>query len=529
MQIKPMHSITVALLGVLLFAFAVAGPGAAFAQSAASLHLVVVFDGLRPDSINATDMPNLFRLRTEGVAFENSHSVFPTVTRVNATSLGTGAYPARHGILGNTIYVPAVDPQRAFSNESVQMLLRLDEASGGRMVTARGIAEILEQAGRKMIAVGTGTRGGNLLLAPKAPLGAGAIINANFVGGARVAYPDAVNTAVLERFGPPPKGEANDWAMRVLHEYVLQQARPAIVFLWFNEPDHAQHTLGVGAPKAVATIRQHDARLGLVLAQLQASGFRDKANVIVLSDHGFAQTVYAVNVTEQLVAAELMSAGSQEVILASSGQEVAVHVENRDPRRIRAIAEFLQHQPWCGLVFTVARRGGAAHEGAVPGTFALEYVHLGGHERSPDIVFTFPWSSASNPHGVPGTDYTYMNPRGRTGPVTGARASHGGLSPWTIRNTMIASGPDFKRGAVITTPVSNVDIAPTLLHLLGLGDAAKDMDGRVMVEALAGGPDAGQIVSTTRVLRMKNGDYGAALQITELGSNRYIDKGWREP
>jgi hypothetical protein len=206
---------------------------------------------------------------------------------------------------------------------------------------------------------------------------------------------------------------------------------------------------------------------------------------------------------------------------------VAVHVANRDPDRIRAIAQFLQRQPWCGLVFT-DRGSGAEHEGRVPGTFALEYVHLGRHERSPDIVFTFPWSSAPNRYGVAGADYSYVGPRGKTGPISGSRASHGGLSPWTIRNTMVASGPDFKRGTAITTPTANVDLAPTLLHLLGLPDAGKDMDGRVMAEALVSGTDPRQIVATTRVVRVRNGDYSAALQVSEVGGKRYIDKGWRE-
>ena len=46
--------------------------------------VVVVVDGLRPDAITPEDAPTLARLRAEGVDFTNSHSVFPTVTRVNA-------------------------------------------------------------------------------------------------------------------------------------------------------------------------------------------------------------------------------------------------------------------------------------------------------------------------------------------------------------------------------------------------------------------------------------------------------------
>src|SRR5436189_1236780 len=75
------------------------------------LHVVLVSDGLRTDSINERETPNLQRLKAEGVAFANSHAVFPTVTRVNSTALGTGTYPARNGIMGNVIYIPAVDPK----------------------------------------------------------------------------------------------------------------------------------------------------------------------------------------------------------------------------------------------------------------------------------------------------------------------------------------------------------------------------------------------------------------------------------
>ena len=111
------------------------------------------------DSITEANTPTLYRLRKEGVTFENSHSVFPTVTRVNSTSLATGTYPARHGIMGNSIYVPAVNPTRAFTNDDVKPLLKLDEVTGGNMVTATGLPEILAQRGMSMVAVSSGSTG----------------------------------------------------------------------------------------------------------------------------------------------------------------------------------------------------------------------------------------------------------------------------------------------------------------------------------------------------------------------------------
>ena len=62
----------------------------AFGQSPAeSDRLIAIFvvDGLRPDSINRVDTPTIDRLRNEGVEYVNSHSVFPTSTRVNAATL----------------------------------------------------------------------------------------------------------------------------------------------------------------------------------------------------------------------------------------------------------------------------------------------------------------------------------------------------------------------------------------------------------------------------------------------------------
>src|SRR3954471_3738843 len=187
-----------------LFALTLATCGA-HAQSPATLNLVFVLDGMRPDSITEANTPTLFRLQREGVTFLNTHSVFPTVTRVNSTSLATGMYPSRHGIMGNSIYVPAVDPKRAFTNDDFQPLLKLDEATGGRMVTVTGIAEILAQSGRSMVAVSSGSTGSAILLAPKARQGTGTVINGDFFPGTQVAYPRAISDTVLKRFGAAPK------------------------------------------------------------------------------------------------------------------------------------------------------------------------------------------------------------------------------------------------------------------------------------------------------------------------------------
>src|SRR3954465_9191538 len=92
--------------------------------------LIIVVDGLRPDYVTAEAMPRLVRLGQRGIVFSAHHSVVPTVTRVNGSSLVTGAYPETHGLLGNAIYIPAVSPTRVLDTGAREDLEAVERAAG---------------------------------------------------------------------------------------------------------------------------------------------------------------------------------------------------------------------------------------------------------------------------------------------------------------------------------------------------------------------------------------------------------------
>src|SRR5712691_2216267 len=219
--------------------------------------IVFVVDGLRPDAITLEDTPTLFRLRTEGVEFTNSHSVFPTVTRVNAATIATGLQPGTHGIVGNQIYAPAVDVRRAFDTGNFRNLLALDRVSGGRLVMSATLGERLRAHGMTLAGVSSGSTGSSFLLNPRAAAGAGVVVNGYFEPGQTVAYPADVSAAILSKLGPAPT-KARDgrhdravaWTERVLREYVLPELRPDVVINWLTETDHTQHDVGVVSPSA---------------------------------------------------------------------------------------------------------------------------------------------------------------------------------------------------------------------------------------------------------------------------------------
>src|SRR5260370_26084354 len=214
-------------LAGLAAAAAMAGASLPGRAGRATLNIVLVLDGLRPDAITPAETPNLWRVRQEGVPFPNSHAVFPTVTRVNATAIGTGTLPGRNGVVGNSQYVRAVDPNHAFVNDDHKRLLRLDEVTGGGMVLVKTLGEILQERGKRLAAVSSGSTGSALLTNARAPQGAGVLINGYWEPGVRVAFPDAVNDEVRRRFGPAPvrAADAQDssvvWTQTVLRDYVL--------------------------------------------------------------------------------------------------------------------------------------------------------------------------------------------------------------------------------------------------------------------------------------------------------------------
>jgi hypothetical protein len=48
--------------------------------------------------------------------------------------------------------------------------------------------------------------------------------------------------------------------------------------------------------------------------------------------------------------------------------------------------------------------------------------------------------------------------------------NHASLSPYDMHNTLVAAGPDLRRGVLDTLPSGNTDLAPTVLWILGLRD-----------------------------------------------------------
>jgi len=473
------------------------------AQSPRHTQLVIVVDGLRPDYVTPDVMPRLSRLGRRGIVFTAHHSVFPTVTRVNASSFVTGAYPETHGLLGNEIYIPSANATRVLDTGDRENLQAVERAEG-TLLTAPTLGEILRANGRALLGVSSGSTGSAYLL--NHTVAGGALIHTEY------AKPPALAAKVLAVLGAPPAHETpNDpQNQRAIDAYLklgVDDLRPDVTLMWLNDPDGTAHANGIGAPLTRRSLTLVDGGIGRIEDGLRARGLLETTNIIVTSDHGFSTETGELDL-DAIVApfAKTLAGGSKDIVVA----EGAIHLRQRDPARVAQIVAAFQRRPEVGAIFTRPRTAGQS-EGAVPGTLSFDVARWN-HPRSGDILVSANWSDTANQFGFKGT----TTQRGVAG--------HGTSSPYDIHNTLMAAGPDFRERATSDRPTSNVDLAPTLLRLLGL-PTAPSMTGRVIEEGLRGGPPPASLKVEDTVVTVTSADqrYELTAHLSTVAAHRYLD------
>jgi arylsulfatase A-like enzyme len=468
-------------------------------------HLVIVVDGLRPDSVTPEVMPRLFRLSQRGIVFTAHHAVFPTVTRVNASSFVTGAYPETHGLMGNTIYIPKADAARTLDTGQRGSLEAVERAEG-RLLTAPSLGEILKAAGKTLLAVSSGSSGASLLL------------NHTAAGGGIVHYdftrPTELAARVAQVLGPaPPQATPNDgrnqYAIDAYIKLALEELHPDVTFMWLNDPDGTAHANGIGSRLTQQSLTLVDRGIGRIEDALQARRLLDRTNIVVTSDHGFSTHTGSLKLGALVDPfAKPMPDGSSDIVVA----EGAIHFRaGADRARVAAIVAALQRRPEVGAIFTRPPPGGGA-AGVVPGTLSFDVPRWNHPDRAGEILVSANWTRDRNGDGFEGST------------TDGGVAGHGSSSPYDIHNTLIAAGPDFRERARSPVPTGNVDLAPTLLRLSGLA-IPPSMAGRVIEEALRRGPAPASIrvQHSTETVRTTEGSYALTAHVSTVGGHRYLD------
>jgi len=341
-------SLAVVALAGLLAASSGSRPMAA--QGARRNVIVFVADGLRHDSVNEQDTPALWRVRTQGVYFRNSHALFPTLTTANASAIATGHGLGDTGDFSNTVYVgyPTFDtgnfrlapgtPVPFLEND--QILADLDDHFQGNFLGEETLLALAAAKGYNTAAVGklgpaaiqaiasfapaggslppssstvivddqTGTSSG-LALSPKLAerlraedLPPEAPTRTNGYGPAS-QYNNG-NTGTNTRPGTlAPNTVQQRWMNDVVTRGVLpmfesEGDKPFALVYWCRDPDGTQHNQGdslgalfpgINGPTSRLAVRNADRSLQRVLEWLDSHpAVAANTDVFVTSDHGFA-------------------------------------------------------------------------------------------------------------------------------------------------------------------------------------------------------------------------------------------------
>ena len=371
--------------------------------------------------------------------------------------------------------------------------------------------------------------------------------------------------------------EQQNWFADVVAKGLLPrfkaEGKPFVIVFWSRDPDGTQHnqgdslnnlTPGINGPTSLAGVRNASNDLQRLRDALAALGLDADTDIFVTADHGFStaakesKTSAAAKMSFQDVPAGFLPPGFLAVDLSkalglplhtANGLDVEL-TEGFHPKGSGTILGDDINHP----LVTIGANGGMADLwlagpdrpalarrvvqaliaedytsaifvdddlGPIPGTLPTSLIGMKGASLTPAPSIMVGFRSFGGDCAAP----TNCVAEVADTDLQQGQGIHGAFHRGDTFNFMAAVGPDFKQGFVDTAPVSNADIAPTLAHVLGFPLLAKGtLTGRVMAEALAGGPDAPPV--TRRSVRSDPADGGfvTQLDVSEAAGQTYDDE-----
>ncbi len=290
--------------------------------------LLFVADGLRPGMIDDANAPTMAAMARQGVAFLNTHSLFPTFTMANGSAFATGHFLGDTGVFSNTLSVgQAVQAAKGSLTPFIEndaVLGELDRDFGADFIDEETVLAAARQAGMATAAIG---KLGPTLLQDHTDRGQHTLEIDDATGGPLgITLSDDARDGLRQAGLPPASpsrgangkpGSATEPGTRVANveqqQYFADAAtkvalpmlarsskasgKPFAMVFWSRDPDGTQHnqgdsplqlTPGINGPTSLAAIRNADHDLAQLLAALKQLGLDATTDVLVASDHGFS-------------------------------------------------------------------------------------------------------------------------------------------------------------------------------------------------------------------------------------------------
>ena len=453
--------------------------------------LIIGLDGLRPDLVQPELMPVLAGLVQRGTVYSRFYATYPPITRSCAASFSTGTNPGRHGVVNNKLFCAGFGADGVVDVGNHQALRAFAERVGQPCLLTPSLGERLAAAGKRLAVAGTSSAGASSFWQTHDP---------SLIVNPASDYGYGTLARTIERYGPVPEDPPGTklgrvgWITRVLIDDLLPNPDNDVIVLWLGEPDTSQHHYGLGSSEARHAMQAVDSSLKEVLAAIDRLGQRDELELLVVSDHGHSHVLPAPGLHAALEQA------SRELGVAADYAGVGEFVFARTdhpPRlpELRKLSAWFRQQAWCDVVFAHP-----VYAADLPGTVDLSVV-TGPilHDRAPLLSISSHWTHAINGFGVPGgvqaVSYGHL------------LSAHCVASPYEMRAFCLGVGPSFAPAEQVSTGSGVIDIAPTVLGVLGLS-AVDGFDG----SSLIGRRDVGEIVEQV-----------GSIRISVVGEGRYVE------
>ena len=408
------------------------------------LLLVISVDGLRPDYVTAADahgskIPNLRRFLKDGTYAEGVQGVIPTVTYPSHTTLVTGVWPAKHGILANTTFDPLQKNEQGWYwyAEDIRVSTLWDAAA---------------KADRTSASI-------------QWPVTVGAHITWNIPEYWRASTSDdakllssvatpgllAEMEAELGEYHGGIETSAKDDEIRGRYaQWILEKKRPALLTLHLTALDHIEHQTGPFSPEALELLE----RLDVVIGNLRETAERlapGRAIMAIVSDHGFVEVNAQLNLFAAFREAKLLTLDEKGNVTdwkampwVTGGSAAVVLKDPKDSATLAQVRELL------------AKLAGD-HANGIDRILEAEELHKrGGYPTASFFVSLKPgWRTGSL----------------LTGPVlskTKPGGTHGELPDLPdLRAAFFVIGPGVPAGRSLGL-IDMREVAPTLAYLAGL-------------------------------------------------------------
>ncbi|HXP81958.1 MAG TPA: alkaline phosphatase family protein [Verrucomicrobiae bacterium] len=204
-----------------------------------------------------------------------------------------------------------------------------------------------------------------------------------------------------------------------------------------------------------------------------------------------------------------------KVVVAANGGSDLIYLPAHDSDLVRRIVAFLARQDYVGGIFADDEYKNVS--GALPSST----IRLIGSSLTPTptLAVTFKTFSTDPKEPIMSeveiADYVLQQGQGM----------HGSFGRGNTFNFMAAIGPDFKKQFVDQAPISNADIAPTFAQILGFNIASKgELKGRILKEALAGGPPSISFVRRTAISEGAANGKKTILMYQQTAKQVYFDQ-----